>query len=157
MVLSVILTLFSLIMIFLHDNFFNLKFINPLLVSARLHHASFSFIKPAFFAVLCAFSVKPIQSKTQSFIFLVVIACYSFQHMISTSVTRTYFHRGLNEVNLWFKILKTACLVTFPLIRILSYTLKDFCLIFVMILPCTYGIALYAKKVADDRLYEKIS
>jgi hypothetical protein len=77
--------------------------------------------------------------------------------MIMTAITRAYFHAGLNHANLWFKIIKTACLLSFPLIEAFYFTLNDFCLLFFLMLPCVYGIAFYAKKLSDDRMYERLS
>lgn len=127
------------------------------MISGRPQQAAFSIIKPCFIIVMCAFSLKPEQSQTQATLFLSIIGVYSFQHMVRTSVTRSFFNKSLNSVNLIFKIGKTGCLVSFPFVSGLHYTLNDFWLILSLMAPTMYGIAIFAKNYQEERLYEKLS
>jgi hypothetical protein len=157
LVLSIVLTILCLILTFLHDNLYNLKFTNALLISARPQQAAFSIIKPCFFILMCAFSLKPEMTKTQQIIFLAIIGCYSFQHMVRTAVTRSYFNANLEAFNLLFKIGKTGCLVSYPFIAAFIYNLNDFWVVLLLMAPSMYGVAMFVKHLQEDRLFEKIS
>jgi hypothetical protein len=157
LVLSIALTVLSLILTFLHDNLYNLKFTNAILISARPQQAAFSIIKPCFFILMCAFSLKPELTKTQQVIFLALIGCYSFQHMVRTAVTRSYFNPNLEAFNLLCKIGKTGCLVSYPFVAAFNYSLNDFWVVLLLMAPSMYGVAMFVKHLQEDRLFEKLS
>jgi|LauGreDrversion4_2_1035121.scaffolds.fasta_scaffold17010_2 hypothetical protein len=77
--------------------------------------------------------------------------------MIRTSVTRSFFNKSVDQVNLIFKIAKTGCLVSFPLVSGLNYSLNDFWLVLSLVAPSMYGIAMFAKHFQENRLFEKLS
>ena len=157
LVLSIVLTVLSLTLTFLHDNLYNLKFTNTLLISARPQQAAFSITKPGFFILLCAFSLKPEVTKTQQTLFLAIIGCYSFQQMVRTAVTRYYFNPNLEAFNLLCKIGTTGCLVSYPFVAAFNYSLNDFWVILLLMAPSMYGIAMFVKRLQEDRIFAKLS
>ena len=59
LVLSIVLTIISMLLTLVHDNFYNLMFENTVMISGRPQQAAFSIVKPCFFIVMSAFSLTP--------------------------------------------------------------------------------------------------
>ncbi len=118
-ILSTVLILLTILLIFVHDNFYNLMFINTILVCGRPSRSTSYVIKPSFIFMMSAFSIKPHMTRLESSLFLFLISTYSTFHLLSTAIARMYYERTLDKINLLLKVIKTGSFITMLLVDLL--------------------------------------
>jgi hypothetical protein len=155
-ILSTVLILLTILLIFVHDNFYNLMFINTILVCGRPSRSTSYVIKPSFIFMMSAFSIKPHMTRLESSLFLFLISTYSTVHLLSTAIARMYYERTLDKINLLLKVIKTGSFITMLLVDLLSLRKIDLAIVFVLVTTCVYGVAVMFKAWTDKKIYNKL-
>lgn len=137
------------LLIFIHDSFYNLMFINNILVCGRPSRSTSYVIKPAFIYMMCAFSIKPHMTHLESSIFLLLISTYSTVQLLSTAIARMYYERTLDKINLILKVIKTGSFITMLLVNLMKLPKLDLAIVFVLVTPIIYGITVMFKTWID--------
>ena len=155
-ILSTLLILLTILLIFVHDNFYNLMFINTILVCGRPSRSTSYVIKPAFIFTMAAFSIKPHMTHLESSLFLFLISAYSTVHLFSTAIARMYYERTLDKINLVLKVIKTASFITMLFVDLLYLKKIDLAIVFVLVTPCVFGVSVMFKAWTDKKIYNKL-
>ena len=156
-ILSALLIILTIALIYVHDNFYNLMFINTILVCGRPSRSTSYVIKPAFIYTISALSIKPHMTHLESSLFLFLISTYSTVHLLTTAIARMYYERTLDKINLVLKIIKTASFITMLLVDLIKLPKKDLVIVFVLVTPCVWGVCVIFKGWTDNKIYDKLS
>jgi hypothetical protein len=156
-ILSAILIILTIFLIYVHDNFYNLMFINTILVCGRPSRSTSYVIKPTFIYTISALSIKPHMTSLESSLFLFLISTYSTVHLLTTAIARMYYERTLDKMNLVLKIIKTASFITFLFVDLVKLPKMDLIIVFVLVTPCVWGIGVWFKANIDKKIYNKLS
>lgn len=78
-------------------------------------------------------------------------------HLLSTAIARMYYERTLDKINLVLKVIKTGSFITMLLVDLLLLQKINIGIVFVLVTPCVFGVAVMFKSWTDKKIYNKLS
>eukprot|EP00347_Sterkiella_histriomuscorum_P021489 403333800 len=155
LVLIVILTIVLMVFELVINSFFNLNFINEILVASKPAMQKFEYFKLAQHSILIALSLQTELSYSNKVISLIAIILLAGMQLFRCTYFISYFDPKMDKFNLILKIFKTSFFISQLITVLMELNYKNFIVIYVIVLPTVAGIALTLRVTFIRQMFTK--